>query len=76
MAKNGEEMKDERPISEETLRELIELQRVGNAAVRKAQQENRRRNVPSWYSIGGVIFSDQDISLNKPASESDESSRS
>lgn len=62
MAKNGELLEKKGSVSEETLRELAEMQRIGNAAVKKAQEENRKHNIPNWYSIGGVIISDQEIS--------------
>lgn len=51
---------DNRPtINAETLRRLLEMQRMGNQAVRKAQAENRRLGIPNWYSINGVLVSDQ-----------------
>lgn len=65
MAKNGEKLKDRTSVNEKTLRELAEIQRLGNRAVKKAQEENRRLGIPNWYSIGGVIISDQEISQNK-----------
>lgn len=49
-------------VSDETLRKMIEFQRIGNRAVKKAQEENRRLGIPNWYSINGEIVSDQDIS--------------
>lgn len=49
-------------VSDETLREMIEFQRIGNDAVHKAQEENRRLGIPNWYSINGKIVSDQEIS--------------
>ncbi len=50
-AKNGQ-------VSEQTLRKSIEFQRIGNAAIHKAQEENRRLGIPNWYSVGGKIISD------------------
>jgi hypothetical protein len=52
-------MNDRQPINLETLRRLLELQRLGNFAVRKAQAENRRMGIPNWYSINGMLVSDQ-----------------
>jgi len=48
-------------VSEATLRKSIEFQRIGNRAVHKAQEENRKLGIPNWYSIGGEIVSDLDI---------------
>lgn len=61
MAKNGHEMNGDKKVSEETLRDMLKNQRIANAAVRKAQEENRRLGIPNWYSINGVIVSDQEI---------------
>jgi hypothetical protein len=61
MARNGEVKKQNGKVSEKTLRKSIEYQRIGNAAVRKAQEENRRLGVPNWYSINGVIVSDAEL---------------
>lgn len=60
MAENGRKLNG--TVSDETLREMIEFQRIGNRAVHKAQEENRRLGIPNWYSIGGKIVSDQEIS--------------
>lgn len=62
MAKNGEQIEKKDSVSEETLREPAEMQRIGNRAVKKAQEQNREHNIPNWYSIGGVIVSDQEVS--------------
>lgn len=32
------------------------LTRIGNRAVKKAQQENRRKGIPNVYSINGKII--------------------
>ena len=37
-------------------REAAELQRIGNRAVRRAQEESRRRKVPNVYSHNGTIY--------------------
>jgi len=47
--------------NEEILRENLKYQRIGNRAVRKAQEENRRLGIPNWYSINGKIVSDQEL---------------
>ncbi len=57
------------------LSRTLEMQRIGNRAVRYAQEENRRIGIPNWYSINGVIISDQEIEhLKKQAQEEAESS--
>lgn len=63
MAKN--DRKRNGTVSDATLRKSVEFQRIGNRAVHKAQEENRRLNIPNWYSIGGVIVSDRELS-NRP----------
>jgi hypothetical protein len=65
MAENGKKIEKNGSVSEETLRELGKIQRIGNAAVHKTQEENRRHGIPNWYSIGGVIVSDREISDRK-----------
>lgn len=40
----------------ETYEEAIELQRIGNRAVREAQMENHRLGVPSVYSRNGKLY--------------------
>ncbi len=47
--------------SDKTLRKSIEYQRIGNAAVRRAQEENRRLGVPNWYSINGKIVNEAEL---------------
>lgn len=64
MARNGEVKKQNGTVSEKTLRKSIEYQRIGNAAVHKAQEENRRLGIPNWYSINGEILNDQKPSTN------------
>lgn len=36
-------------ISEEAMRESLEMLRIGNIAMRKAQEENRRLGLPNVY---------------------------
>ena len=40
----------------ETYRQAIEIRRIGNEAVRKAQEESRRLGVPNVYSRNGNIY--------------------
>jgi len=40
----------------ETYRQGAELQRIGNRAVRAAQEESRRMGVPNVYSINGTLY--------------------
>lgn len=67
MAQNGKNGKvTETENSEKNLRELLEIQRIGNRAVHRAQEENRRLGIPNWYSINGEIVSDLEIiEMNK-----------
>jgi hypothetical protein len=43
-------------ISEAALRKGEELERIGNAAVHAAQEENRRLGIPNVYSINGILY--------------------
>jgi len=43
-------------LSLETYREAAEFLRIGNRAVRKAQEENRRLGVPNVYSHNGTLY--------------------
>lgn len=40
---------------------MLKNQRIANAAVRHAQEENRRLGVPNWYSINGVIVNEAEL---------------
>jgi hypothetical protein len=64
MANNGGKITENKMVKPETLQKAFELQRIGSAAVKKAQEENRRLGIPNWYSINGVIISDQEIAQN------------
>lgn len=48
-------------VKSETLRKGAEFTRIGNRAVHKAQEENRRLGIANWYSINGKIVSDQEL---------------
>ena len=65
MAENGSKLKEKGTVKIGTLRKAAELQQIGNRAVKKAQEENRRLGIPNWYSINGVIISDREISQRK-----------
>lgn len=43
-------------LSLETRREADEYLRIGNAAVQKAREENRRLGLPNSFCIGDVIY--------------------
>jgi hypothetical protein len=40
----------------ETYRNAAEIQRIGNRAVRAAQEESRRMGVPNVYSLNGKLY--------------------
>ena len=43
-------------LDKELCEETLRLKRIGNRAVRKAQEESRRLGVPNVYEINGVIY--------------------
>lgn len=43
-------------LDKELYEQAIEFERIGNRAVRKAQEESRRLGVPNVYSINGVLY--------------------
>ena len=43
-------------LSKETYERALNFERIGNRAVRKAQEESRRLGVPNVYEINGVIY--------------------
>jgi hypothetical protein len=49
-------MSSRRPLHIETYRQAAEFQRIGNRAVRKAQEESRRLGVPNVYVLNGKIL--------------------
>ena len=61
MAGTGKNGKQNGTVNEKTLRDMLRDQRIAASAVEKAQAENRRLDVPNWYSIGGEIVSDKEI---------------
>ncbi len=61
MEQNGKKIKSETTVSDKTLREMLKNQRIANAAVHKAQEENRSQGVPNWYSINGKIVNEAEL---------------
>jgi len=49
-------MNNDRILSVETYRQAGEMLRIGSRAVRKAQEESRRLNVPNVYSHNGTLY--------------------
>ncbi len=49
-------MNEKLALSPETYRQAAEFQRIGNRAVRRAQEESRLMNVPNVYSHNGTLF--------------------
>lgn len=47
-----------RPIPTDPLARIADILRIGNRAARAAQEANRRRGIPNWYSLSGIIVSD------------------
>lgn len=46
------------PIPTDPHARIADILRIGNRAARAVQEANRRRGIPNWYSLGGVIVSD------------------
>lgn len=49
------EMKQKTKLKPETYEKALEYQRIGNRAVRQAQEENHRLGLPNIYSRNGKI---------------------
>jgi len=49
-------MKKKGLLPVEIYRQAAEFQRIGNRAVRAAQEESRRLGVPNVYSKDGVLY--------------------
>jgi len=49
-------MEDIKKIRIETIQKAFEVLRIGNTAVRRAQEENRKLGIPNAYSLNGKIF--------------------
>lgn len=65
MANSNKVKKTNGSVSDETLRKSIEFQRIGNRAVHRAQEENRKLGIPNFYSVNGKIISDRDAEEKK-----------
>jgi len=48
-------MNADSPLDSTRLAGVAEIVRIGRSAVRKAQEESRRRGVPNVYSINGLL---------------------
>ena len=46
--------KDE--LSSDIYKETLEFLRIGNRAVKRAQEENRKKGIPNVYSFNGHIY--------------------
>lgn len=42
----------------DSIQHLMDIERIGNRAVKQAQAENRLLGIPNYYSINGQIISD------------------
>jgi hypothetical protein len=49
-------MKKEHKISLKTYQQTMEIVRIGNKAVRRAQEENRRLGLPNIYSRNNKLI--------------------
>ncbi|KHD08110.2 hypothetical protein PN36_28895 [Candidatus Thiomargarita nelsonii] len=49
-------MNTQKPLSLQLFIQSAEFRRVGNIAVHKAQEENRRLGIPNVFSINGVLY--------------------
>ena len=43
-------------LSLETYKRMYEFLQIGNRAVKKAQEENRKKGIPNVYSYNGHIY--------------------
>ena len=43
-------------LSPETYKRAREMLRIGNRAVKKAQEENRKKGIPNVYDINGHLY--------------------
>ena len=43
-------------LSLDTYKQVLELLRIGNRAVKNAQMENRKRGVPNVYCYNGELY--------------------
>ncbi len=52
----GLDMENKSKLKAETYEKALEFQRIGNRAVRQAQEENHRLGLPNIYSRNGKII--------------------
>ena len=43
-------------LSPEIYKQTLEFLRIGNRAVKRAQEENRKKGIPNVYSFNGHIY--------------------
>ena len=43
-------------LSPETYKRAREMLRIGNRAVKRAQEENRKKGIPNVYDINGYLY--------------------
>ena len=48
----------ERSLNVNHLARIADIVRIGNRAARAAQEANRERGIPNWYSLGDRLVSD------------------
>lgn len=53
-------MSNKSGLSHLAFQRALAMQKVGNAAVHKAQIQNRAKGIANFYSVGGRIVSDVD----------------
>ena len=51
-----------RPIPTDPSARMADLLRIGNRAARAVQEANRKRGIPNWYSLGGRLVNDAQVS--------------
>jgi hypothetical protein len=49
-------MNTNQPLDIQAYIQAAEFRRIGNRAVRKAQEENRRLGIPNVFSLNGKIY--------------------
>ncbi len=49
-------MRNENNFNKKTYEQAVRMRRIGNRAVQKAQNENRRLKIPNAYSHRGTLY--------------------
>ena len=49
-------MSTDTDLSREALEDFEEIERIGRDAIERAQEENRRLNIPNAYSRNGTLY--------------------